>query len=311
MDSRIPVTIISGFLGSGKTTLINRLLQSDQARNLTVLVNDFGAVNIDMDMIIRREREVMELSNGCVCCSIQSDMVAQLHAMFTSDNPPDHLLIETSGVAQPGRIASVFGYPQLSAYARLDCVATLIDVAHIDSLSDEAHGLIRAQIEAADLIIATKTDLVSPQARSESYERWLFPDLPVLEVIDGDVPADVLLDQHRSAESDPNALAEPALPSQFVTAHWSSMAALSYPILQASLKRMSGALYRAKGIVHCVEFPGERILFNKVGARIDFARGGAWRGPARTDIVGIGFAGKISAEQIRHELEVTQVMGTL
>ncbi|SLN67416.1 CobW family GTP-binding protein [Ruegeria meonggei] len=308
MDKRIPVTIISGFLGAGKTTLINQLLQSDQACNITVLVNDFGAVNIDTDLIIKREREVMELSNGCVCCSIQSDMVAQLHTMFTSDNPPEYLLIETSGVAQPGRIASVFGYPQLSRFARLDSVVTLIDVANIDGLSDEAHHLVRSQIEAADLIIATKADLVDPEARRAIYDRWLFADLPALEATHGAVPVSVLLDQRRGNLEQISA-PETALPNQFVSAHWSSDKSVSYKRLQASLKRMSGALYRAKGIVYCDEFPTERIVFNKVGARIDFAKSGAWDGVPRTAIVGIGYANAITAEQIRHELEVAQGPG--
>lgn len=306
MDDRIPITIISGFLGSGKTTLINRLLQSDQARNITVLVNDFGAVNIDTDLIIKREREVMELSNGCVCCSIQSDMVAQLHAMFTSDAPPEYLLIETSGVAQPGRIASVFGYPQLNRFARLDSVITLIDVANIDGLSDEAQHLVRSQIEAADLIIATKTDLVSEAARRAVYERWLFADLPVLEAINGEVPVEVLLDRHRSDVAEKTGLPEATLPNQFVSAHWASEQPVSYKRLQASLKRMSGAIYRAKGIVFCTEFPGERIVFNKVGARIDFVRSGTWVGKPKTAIVGIGYAKAITADQIKQELEVSR-----
>ncbi|UWR78844.1 hypothetical protein K4K97_09365 [Phaeobacter inhibens] len=93
MDTRVPVTLIAGFLGSGKTTLINTLLQGEHGLNITVLVNDFGAVNIDADLILKREREVMELSNGCVCCSIQSDLVAQLQALFRSGNSPEYLLI--------------------------------------------------------------------------------------------------------------------------------------------------------------------------------------------------------------------------
>ncbi|MFV1493084.1 CobW family GTP-binding protein [Phaeobacter sp. JH18-32] len=309
MDSRIPVTIISGFLGAGKTTLINQLLQSDQARNITVLVNDFGAVNIDTDLIIKREREVMELSNGCVCCSIQSDMVAQLHAMFTAEAPPEYLLIETSGVAQPGRIASVFGYPQLSRFARLDSVVTLIDVANVDILSDEAHQLVRSQIEAADLIVATKTDLAAEEERRKVYDRWLFADLPVLEAIDGKVPVEVLLDQRRSASAMEAAVPEAVLPNQFVSAHWSSAEPVSYKLLQASLRRMSGALYRAKGIIFCSEFPEERIVFNKVGARTEFAKSGTWGGAPRTAIVGIGYAKAITAEQIKQELEVSQPLG--
>ncbi len=305
MDQRIPVTIISGFLGAGKTTLINQLLRTDQARNLTILVNDFGAVNIDTDLIIKREREVMELSNGCVCCSIQSDMVAQLHDIFSSDNPPEYLLIETSGVAQPGRIASVFGYPQLQRYARLDGVITLLDVSQVDDLSEDAHALVRSQIEAANLIVATKIDLVDEEQRKEIYQRWLFEDLPVIEARNGDVPAELLLDTRRYEEV--TGWDEPALPSRFVSAHWSSETPISYKRLQMCLKRMSGALYRAKGIVCCEEFPQERIIFHKVGSRVDFAKSGKWEDAPRTDIVGIGYRQKISADEIRRELDIAQI----
>lgn len=303
MDTRIPVTIISGFLGAGKTTLINQLLSSDKARNLTVLVNDFGAVNIDTDLIIKREREVMELSNGCVCCSIQSDMVAQLHAIFTGDTPPESLLIETSGVAQPARITAVFGYPQLKPYARLDSVITLLDVAQIDGLSNDAHALIRCQIEAADMIVATKTDLVANEARQRIYDTWLFPDLPVVEAVEGNVPVEIVLDTHRHDVN--RDWSEASLPDGFVSAHWSSATPISYARLRESLKSMSSALYRAKGIVCCAEFPEKRVVFNKVGSRIDFAETGGWDGRPRTDIVGIGYASQISTELIRRELEMT------
>ncbi|UWR59215.1 CobW family GTP-binding protein [Phaeobacter inhibens] len=171
MDTRVPVTLIAGFLGSGKTTLINTLLQGEHGLNITVLVNDFGAVNIDADLILKREREVMELSNGCVCCSIQSDLVAQLQALFRSGNSPEYLLIEASGVSQPGRIASVFGYPQLRNYARLDVVVTLLDAENTDMLSDNCQQQVQAQIEAADIAVLTKTDLVDAQRVGDFRER--------------------------------------------------------------------------------------------------------------------------------------------
>ncbi|UWR90936.1 GTP-binding protein [Phaeobacter inhibens] len=194
MDTRVPVTLIAGFLGSGKTTLINTLLQGEHGLNITVLVNDFGAVNIDADLILKREREVVELSNGCVCCSIQRDLVAQLQALFRSGNSPEYLLIEASGVSQPGRIASVFGYPQLRNYARLDAVVTLLDAENTDTLSDNCQQLVQAQIEVADIAVLTKTDLVDAQRVGDFRERWLFPDLPSYEARDGHVPLQYLLD---------------------------------------------------------------------------------------------------------------------
>ncbi|AUQ99409.1 CobW family GTP-binding protein [Phaeobacter inhibens] len=287
MNTRVPVTLIAGFLGSGKTTLINTLLQGEHGLNITVLVNDFGAVNIDADLILKREREVVELSNGCVCCSIQSDLVAQLQALFRSGNSPEYLLIEASGVSQPGRIASVFGYPQLRNYARLDAVVTLLDAENTDMLSDNCQQLVQAQIAAADIAVLTKTDLVDVQRVGDFRERWLFPDLPSYEARDGHVPLQYLLD---TGLHDPSstALLQSNPAAGFYSQSWSSQKPFCYARFKSALGALPASVFRAKGVLYCIDFPDTRIVFQKVGSRLEFRHDGPWRGTPETRLVIIG-----------------------
>ncbi|AHD09189.1 CobW family GTP-binding protein [Phaeobacter gallaeciensis] len=287
MDTRVPVTLIAGFLGSGKTTLINTLLQGDHGLNITVLVNDFGAVNIDADLILKREREVVELSNGCVCCSIQSDLVAQLQTLFRSEHPPTYLLIEASGVSQPGRIASVFSYPQLRNYARLDAVVTLLDVENTDMLSDNCQQLVQAQIEAADIAVLTKTDLVAAQRVADFRERWLFPDLPSYEACKGNVPVQYLLDTGRH-DPDSSALLKSNPAAGFCSQSWSSQKPFRYASFKSALAALPASVFRAKGVLHCIDFPDTRIVVQKVGSRLEFRKDGPWCGTPQTRLVAIG-----------------------
>ena len=287
MESRVPVTIISGFLGAGKTTLINALLQGDHGLNITVLVNDFGAINIDAELILKREREVMELSNGCVCCSIQSDMVAQLRTMFLSDKPPEYLLIEASGISQPGRIASVFGYPQLRSFARLDAVITLIDVTNVSELSENSAQLVQTQLEAADMIVLTKTDLASAEAVRAVRSHWLLPDQPVFQASHGDVPVQYIL--NTSAHPDRGEeIGGPASKGRFFSQGMVATAPISYARFRSALSALPNSVFRAKGFLYCEDFPETRIVFQKVGARLDFQKAGPWEEAPETRLVVIG-----------------------
>ena len=284
--SIIPVTIIAGYLGSGKTTVVNRLLQGDHGKKITVMVNDFGAINIDADLIVRRNQQVMELSNGCVCCSLQGDLVAQLQRLFQGENEMDHLLIEASGVSQPSRIASVFGYPQFRANARLDAVVTLIDAANVNTLPPASSELVRSQIEAADIAILTKTDLVEQSEINALREDWLLPNLPVIEAIDGDIPAEVLLGFHREGPL----IASPPTENHTATFHamnWSSQKQISLSEFRVVMKNLSGLTFRAKGFLHCIEHPDTRVLYQKVGGRETFDFAGPWNGKPESRLVAI------------------------
>lgn len=157
---RIPVTIISGYLGAGKTTLINRLLSEDHGLRLTVLVNDFGRINIDESLLQDANAQTIALSNGCVCCTLGEDLTAALHRILAEENHPDHIVIEASGLSDPVAIANtVVNEAQLS-YGGIITVTdgeNLSDLLGDDLLRDQ----VSQQIRAADLVLISKCDTLS------------------------------------------------------------------------------------------------------------------------------------------------------
>lgn len=148
---RVPFTLLGGYLGSGKTTLVNHALATSGGRRLVVLVNDLGAINIDVDLIAEHAGSTMSLTNGCVCCSIADDLGQTLEEIRAFTEPPDHILMELSGVAEPARVAP---WAATTGY-RLDGIVVTADAEQIDAqLTDELVGdSVRAQLVSADLVV--------------------------------------------------------------------------------------------------------------------------------------------------------------
>ncbi|MCS3470881.1 G3E family GTPase [Pseudomonas sp. JUb42] len=159
--SKIPVTVISGFLGAGKTTLVNHLLSQNQHYKIGVVVNEFGEVGIDGQLIVSEQEALIEINNGCVCCTVRADLVASVKEMLElAGHRLDRLIIETSGLADPAPVLQTFlADPDLRTRVELESVVTVIDALHLSGqLSDE---IVREQIAFADTLILNKTDLVS------------------------------------------------------------------------------------------------------------------------------------------------------
>jgi G3E family GTPase len=152
--------VLTGFLGAGKTTLLNRILSEDGGRRYAVIVNEFGEIGIDGDLIVRTEEELFEMSNGCICCSVRGDLVRTLHQLLARPGAFDCIVIETTGVAHPGPVIQTFYLDHvLKARVVLDSVTTVVDAAHIDlRLADTPAAA--EQIVFADQIILNKTELV-------------------------------------------------------------------------------------------------------------------------------------------------------
>ncbi|MFN3461428.1 MAG: CobW family GTP-binding protein [Oceanibaculum sp.] len=167
----LPVTVIGGYLGAGKTTLVNHLLRHPEGRRLAVLVNEFGDLPIDAELIERRDEDMIAIAGGCVCCSYGSDLIEALERMLTLDPRPDHLLIEASGVALPGGIAS--SLTLLMGY-RLDAVLVLADAETIRARAADRYlaDTIARQLADADLVLLNKADLVPPGDLAETLT-WL------------------------------------------------------------------------------------------------------------------------------------------
>jgi G3E family GTPase len=155
----VPVTIITGFLGSGKTTLLNHILQNQQGIKTAVLVNEFGEIGIDNDLILATGEDMVELNNGCICCTINEDLVNAVHKVLARSEQIDYLVVETTGVADPLPVALTFLGTELRDLTRLDSIITLVDAANfsIDLFNSEAA---QSQITYGDIILLNKTDLV-------------------------------------------------------------------------------------------------------------------------------------------------------
>jgi G3E family GTPase len=157
----IPVTVLTGYLGAGKTTLLNRILSEDHGRRYAVVVNEFGEIGIDSELILKAEEELFEMNNGCICCTIRGDLIRTLHGLLTKGGAFDAIVVETTGLADPGPVAQTFfvdGY--LRSKTELDSVTTVVDAKHIlQRLSDSREAV--EQIAFADQIVLNKTDLVS------------------------------------------------------------------------------------------------------------------------------------------------------
>lgn len=190
---RIPLTVIGGFLGTGKTTLLNHLLQQNDGRRLAVLVNDFGALNVDAALVASRGVDTISLQNGCVCCQIGGDLTDALIRVIGSVPPPDAIVIEASGVSDPWRIAQVsLADPALA----LDGVIVLVDAASVREQADDpllADTVLR-QLRAADLLVLNQCDRVDAGALA-SLHGWLdaqVPGTPRFETTFAEVPAALL-----------------------------------------------------------------------------------------------------------------------
>ena len=163
-EQKVPVTILTGFLGSGKTTLLNRILSEEHGKRIAVIENEYGEVGIDQGLVINADEEVFEMSNGCICCTVRGDLIRVLGNLMKRRDKFDYVLVETTGLADPGPVAQTFFMDdEIREEFSLDGIVTLVDAAHIDQQlgrSDESSE----QVAFADVLVLNKTDLVSDES---------------------------------------------------------------------------------------------------------------------------------------------------
>jgi cobalamin biosynthesis protein CobW len=339
--AKIPVTVITGFLGSGKTTLVRHLLQNPQGKKLAVLVNEFGSVGVDGDILKAcadencPEENIVELANGCICCTVAEDFIPTIEALLARPVRPDHILIETSGLALPKPLLKAFDWPAIRSKITVDGVVTLADAEAVaagrfapnleaveaqraadDSLDHETplSEVFEDQLACADIVLLTKIDLAGPAgiAAARAVIAAESPRaLPVVEVTEGQIDPRLILGLGAAAEDD---LA--ARPSHH-DGHFDhehddfdtvviEMGEVADPeALQAAIRRLAREQHvlRVKGYVAVTGKP-LRMLVQAVGERVRAQYDRPWGdSPRPTQLVVIGEHHDIDEAAIRKVLE--------
>lgn len=303
----LPVTLIGGFLGAGKTTLLNSLLMQGDGRRIAVLVNDFGALNIDARLIVKVEGQTVELANGCICCSIRDDLLTGVETLLATDPTPDHLLIETSGVSDPENILCTFNQSRLRRELFLENVVTVVDALHaLDARDAEYAELFERQLGGAYMVVLNRVAAAGPAQVSAVREmiQARHPGGVIVETDDGAVPLPVVLGASRAGQAlfrpEPT-LATAAHP--FTSMVWTSERAVRRREFEQTLRALSDTVYRAKGFVNFQHYP-LATLYQKVGRQTSCLDGSPWgRTPPRSELVLIGLASGFEPLEVQRRLD--------
>lgn len=293
----IPLTVIGGYLGAGKTTLLNRLLQGDHGRRIAVLVNDFGSINIDAELIAGQDGEIVSLTNGCVCCTLASGFVEALDAVAARRPRVEHVVIEASGVSDPAAIAQ---YGHVPPFA-LDGVIVLADAETVRSRARDRYvgSAVLRQLRGADLIVLTKVDRVAP-GQVEALHAWIAQVAPGARVVaasHGALAPALLLDLGGAAHLTGQGHDDGH--SAHETWSWESSVPISERALRVFLGALPHGVVRGKGVLWLRERPERRTILQLVGRRWELEPGPPWGDvPPGSRLVLIGVPGSIDARQL-------------
>ena len=295
---RVKATILSGFLGAGKTTFINHIIRQNQGRKIAVLVNDFGEINIDSDLIVSRDENKIDLTGGCGCCTIQKDLIASVINLMKQIDKPSHILVECSGAADPSKVLNTLSTPLLKFHLHVDGLFTIIDCSQLLKIGKEYRGLVEGQMKAANLLILNKTGLIDSQdlEKVKNFVKEISPTAAMLESIRCQVPLDLVLGFNDIPElkgdgdlkeKDINVLKAngqgttagilSAVPTHEAISHdlvfesWSfrSKTPFSEKAFRELLEIIPPDIIRAKGFVYWDDLKYPTVLLNLVGQWID------------------------------------------
>ena len=289
-----PVTVLTGFLGAGKTTLVNRILSEAHGLRIAVIVNDFGAVCIDSELIVGVESGTVSLANGCVCCEIRGDLVAAVDSVLGQDRELDALVLEASGVAEPSGIARTFTSEVFRSPIRLDGIVAVIDAEQLPAQAEDptTRDLVFGQIGYSDIVLLNKID-IAERARVDAVRTFVHDRLPTVRIIEtshAQVPFHVLLGigpTETAATADHGTDGDHRHGSGAFE-HWTYTreGAVDIDALLASIRLLPRSVYRIKGFVHSAHDPDHRYLLQVVGQRGEAHRFDEWADrPRSTELV--------------------------
>lgn len=287
----VPLTILTGFLGAGKTTLLNHILTGDHGLKVGILVNDFGSINVDAELVVDVEDEMISLANGCVCCQIRDDLVQSVADLLGREDKIEYIILEASGVADPASIYMTFVDSAYRDMIRLDSVTAVVDADQVFTYDDPDLAKLKLQqIGFADLVLLNKVDLAGAEGAAK-VKRWIeghFSRVRIVPAIKCEVPLAILLsvgrfdvsrlaaEQHDHADGHDHDH-EHTHGSFFSTWSFTTDAPLERKAFERMIKReLPANIYRCKGFVNLADDPDHRHVLQVVGRRIELTRDRLW-----------------------------------